>query len=211
MTTRAPVLEDFAVAAPSAPAGDAAPAAADRAEIYEQGYRAGWDDAVSAEAETQTRIGADFARTLQDISFSYHEARGHVLAAIGPLLRLVVERLLPDLARGRFAETVIAAAEPMIGRAADRPVELLVAPANRAAIEALIESEAGADSPIAVVEEPSLGPGQAYLRGAGAAPEGETAIDVDASLAELQQAVEQFFAGEAPAGHDSGGERAANG
>jgi flagellar M-ring protein FliF len=74
-----PVLEDFAtLAGPAAQApSDPAPALADaeRLAAYEQGYRAGWDDAVRAEAADQARIGAELARNLQEMSFSFHEAR----------------------------------------------------------------------------------------------------------------------------------------
>jgi hypothetical protein len=45
---------------------------------FEQGYKAGWDDAVAAQSEDQTRIRADLARNLQSLSFTYQEARSHM-------------------------------------------------------------------------------------------------------------------------------------
>ena len=197
MNTRDFVLEDFTTdtATGAAAGADAGPPAADRAAIYEEGYRAGWDDAAASEREAQAHVAADFARTLQDLSFGFHEARAHVLSSVAPLLRLITERLLPDLARARFAETLVAAAEPLFEAAADRPVEIVVAPANRAAVEALLSAHE--DAPVTLTVEPSLAPGQAYLRGAdsdGDNGAGETAVDLDAGLARLNEAVERFLA-----------------
>ncbi len=70
---------------------------------YEQGYKAGWDDAAAALAEDQTRIRADLARNLQQLSFTYQEARSHILKAVEPLLEEMVGRLLPDMARETLA------------------------------------------------------------------------------------------------------------
>mgnify|MGYP003515970463 CR=1 FL=1 len=50
-----------------------------RLEAYEQGYRAGWEDAAAAHAEDQRRIRVDLARSLQALGFTYQEARAHVL------------------------------------------------------------------------------------------------------------------------------------
>jgi len=213
MSTRTLVLEDFATGTPAAePAtGDTGAPAADRAAIYEEGYRAGWDDAAASERESLAHVGADFARTLQDLSFGFHEARAHVLASVAPLLRLITGQLLPDLARARFAETLVATAEPLFEAAADRPVEIVVAPANRAAVEALLGGHG--DVPVTLTVEPSLGPGQAYLRGADSeAGAGETALDLDASLARLSEAVERFLLGDGDDVQDTDDtRRAANG
>ena len=49
---------------------------------FESGYSAGWEDAAAAQADDQTRVSADLARSLQSLTFTYHEARNHVLKAI---------------------------------------------------------------------------------------------------------------------------------
>ncbi|MBA3904750.1 MAG: flagellar biosynthesis protein, partial [Rhodocyclaceae bacterium] len=38
---------------------------------FEQGYSAGWDDAVAAQNGDQTRIRADLARNLQSLAFTF--------------------------------------------------------------------------------------------------------------------------------------------
>jgi flagellar assembly protein FliH len=64
---------------------------------YDQGYRAGWDDAVQAQSSDQAQISAELARNLKSLSFTFAEARGHVLAAMQPLLADIVARLLPTI------------------------------------------------------------------------------------------------------------------
>ena len=60
---------------------------------FEQGYSAGWDDAVAAQQGDQGRIRADLARNLQSLSFTFQDARSHVLQSIKPLILEMVNRL----------------------------------------------------------------------------------------------------------------------
>ncbi len=133
-----------------------------RLESYEAGYKAGWDDAARAEAEEQGRIGAEFARNLQDLGFTFHEARCHVMQALEPLLAGMVERVLPKLVTETLGQTIVDELLPLATEAADTPIEVVVAPQSRPALEDLL-GESGT-VPFAIVEEPSLAPGQVFLR-----------------------------------------------
>lgn len=189
MTARPLRLDDFS--APQGASGGSEPSAApveERLDVYEKGYKAGWDDAAAAAAEDQARITSDFAKTLQEMSFSYHEARAHVLSTLGPLLTLMAEKVLPEAAHQGLAQTLAQAAAAAADTAAGQPVELVVSPANRAALDRLLEDR-DPGFPLTVVEEPSLGPGQAFLR----AGNGETAIDLDDTLTAIREAVAGFL------------------
>ena len=72
--------------------------------------------------------------------------------------------------------------------AAEAPVELVVNAANRAAVEGLLEA-GSPPLPVTIVEEHTLGPGQAYIRAGG----GETAVDIDTVLKEINEAVGGFL------------------
>lgn len=154
---------------------------------YESGYSAGWEDAAAAQSDDQAKIGADLARNLQSLSFTYHEARAHILRAIEPLLEQIVGRLLPDLARETLAPIVLEVLLPLAEKMADTPITLVLNPAARAGVEALLEKATAI--PLTLVEEPSLGEGQVYLR-LGAS---ETHIDLDRATAEIATAVRGFF------------------
>lgn len=154
---------------------------------YETGYKAGWDDASAAMTEDQTRIRAELARNLQTLSFTYHEARNHVLKAVEPLLLQIVGQILPEIARETLAPFVLETLMPLAEGLGDAPVTLVINPAARAGVEALLEHATGL--PLTIEEEPTLGEGQVYIR-LGTV---ETQVDLDKATAEIASAVRGFF------------------
>lgn len=161
-----------------------------RLAAYEQGYAAGWDDCVAAQAEDQRRLRSDLARHLQAMSFTFHEARSHVLRALGPLLQEVVTHLLPPLAREAIAPVVLETLMPLAENLADKPLVMVLHPDFRAAVELLLEMTSGLS--VTLRDEPSLGEGQVYLL--LGEDEGEVRIDLDRAMAEIIGAVTAFFA-----------------
>ena len=151
-----------------------------RAAGYEQGYSAGWDDANAAAEQEQSRIGTELAHNLLDLSFTFHEARAHVVRSVAPLLAAMVDKLLPELVAEHLGRLIIEQAEPLIAEAADRPIRIQVAPARREQVQRLLD-EAGSH-PFELVEEPSFTPGQARLTSG----ERERFLDLDAALAHIR-------------------------
>jgi len=133
-----------------------------RLEGYESGYQAGWDDATRAETDDQSRIGAEFARNLQDLGFTFQEARAHVMHALEPLLSGMVERVLPRLVSDTIGQTIVEELLPLASAAADAPIEVVVSPASRPALEGFLAQAVSV--PFALVEEPTLTEGQVFLR-----------------------------------------------
>ncbi|WP_395542528.1 flagellar biosynthesis protein [Neotabrizicola sp. sgz301269] len=154
---------------------------------YELGYKAGWDDAASAQTDDQTRIGADLAHSLQALSFTYQEARAHILKALEPLLTEMVHHLLPEMARETLAPLVLEQVMPMAEDLADHPVTLVLNPAVRDAVGGLVTQATGL--PLTLEEEPSLPEGQVYLRMGGA----EAKVDLTRVTQEVCAAVHDFF------------------
>lgn len=154
---------------------------------YDSGYAAGWEDATAAQSDDQNRVRADLARNLQSLGFTYHEARAHVLKALEPLLRQITGQLLPELARDALAPMILEILMPMAEKMADSPIALVLNPAARPAVEALLEQATGL--PMTLQEEPSLSEGQIYLR-LGAV---ETQVNLDRAIAEITAAVRGFF------------------
>ncbi len=154
---------------------------------YEQGYAAGWDDAADAQSEDQARLRADVARNLQTLGFTFQEARVHVLRAIEPLLVEMVTRLLPATARAALGPLVLETLLPLAEGLAETPVTLVLNPASRDAVEAILGKTSGL--PLTVVDEPTLGEGQVYLR-LGTT---EARIDLDAAVSAIGAAVAGFY------------------
>lgn len=160
-----------------------------RLASFESGYTAGWDDATKAQKEEQAAISADLARNLQTLSFTYHEARMHVLTALRPLFGTLIGRLLPEVARASLAGVVAEQLAELGSQLADAPVTLEINPAARRAVEALLESTAA--PPVRFVEEPTLGEGQVYLR----LGQSELLVDLDRAAAEIAAAIGGYFHG----------------
>lgn len=164
-------------------------AAVEEAKVasFEQGYSAGWDDAVAAQQGDQDKIRADLARNLQSLSFTFQDARSHVLQSIRPLILEMVNRLLPEVAREALAPTVLDAVMPMAEGLADAPVTLVLNPANRSQVEDLVAQATGL--PMVIDEEPSMPDGQVYIRFGTA----ETKVDLAQVTADIGLAVRSFF------------------
>ena len=154
---------------------------------YDSGYTAGWEDAAAAQSEDQTRVQADLARNLQGLSFTFHEARQHVLRALQPLMSEMVGRLLPAIGRETLSQVVLEAVMPIAEKLADTPITLVLNPVARPAVEALLEQATGL--PLLITEEPSLSEGQVYLKFG----DSETQVNLDRATAEITAVVRGFF------------------
>ncbi len=154
---------------------------------YDQGYRAGWDDAVQAQMTDQSQISAELARNLKSLSFTFADARQHVLSAMEPLLRDIAARVLPAMAQNVLAPSILHILLPLAERASDSPVEILINPAARQAVETQLAKSAC--PAVTLVDEASLGEGQAFIR----IGQSETRIDLDTAIAEISAALADFF------------------
>jgi len=183
-------LEKFEEPAPSIAAVDAPEIDATeeaRLAAFEQGYKAGWDDAAAAQDEDQRRLSADVGRNLQELSFTYHEARSHLLRGLVPLIHQICERVVPEVARQAVGEIVVAELLPLAEAAASRPVTIVLNPASRPAVESALA--AGHAPPCKILDEPSLGEGLIYLR----LDDTEVQIDLDEATAAIGAAVQAHF------------------
>ncbi len=191
------ILEEFKatpmerLSAKNAGGGSAGPASAEALEKsrlvgYESGYQAGWDDAVRSEADEQERIGAEFARNLQDLGFTFHEARSHIMHALEPLLSGIVEKVLPRLVSETMGQAIIEELLPLASIAADTPIEVVVAPTSRAILEPML---AASVVPFILIEEPTLAEGQAFLRSG----EAEKQIDLTGTVEKIGYAINDLF------------------
>ncbi|MBT9385872.1 ABC transporter ATP-binding protein [Pseudooceanicola sp. CBS1P-1] len=189
MRTMAQLLEDFSVA----PRGDHAPGLSEeeletlRLEAFEKGYKAGWDDAARATREEQAHIGAEFARNLQDLAFTYTEAHSNVLNAVRPMLAEVIDKVVPLIAHETLGLRIRELLDHMLVDRASQKVELVAASQNVPLLEGLMAQDFG--FPLELVADDTLSDGQVFLRFA----EEETEIDLDSVTEGIRGAVSGFF------------------
>lgn len=159
-----------------------------RMAAYEQGFKAGWDDASSAECADQSRIGAEFARSLQDLGFTFHEAHSHIMHSLEPLLSEMVSKVLPHLVSETLGQTVLEQLLSMAEEVSDAPIQIVISPSSRPAIQRLVDE--ASTIPLEIIEERSLAEGQVYLR-MGAL---EKKIDMGAAIEKIGQAIKAVYA-----------------
>lgn len=154
---------------------------------FEQGYSAGWEDAVAAQSAETTRLRGDLGRNLLQISMSYEEARCHVLEALDPLLRDMVSKVMPRIAKDTLPQIVLDHLRPLAATIASAPVTVIGNPASLPQIRELLTSQP--DLPLQFIEEPSLSEGQVYLR----TGKTEQRIDLDAVIHAIGAAIASYY------------------
>ncbi|KAA0916138.1 hypothetical protein FLO80_10445 [Aquicoccus porphyridii] len=158
-----------------------------RLEAFEEGYKAGWDDAIKSQSDDKTQISQDFAQNLQQISFTYHEAQAEILKSLKPVLEEVAGVLLPDIARSNFGAHLLSEVTKLTDAATRHDIEIVVCPANIAALESILSQRDM--SPIKLSSEDNLGEGQAYIRLNGI----ERHIDLDAAMNGIRAAIDGYY------------------
>jgi flagellar assembly protein FliH len=156
-------------------------------ESYDKGYSAGWDDAVAAQQDDQSKVSAELARNLQSLGFTYHEARMHVLKAIRPLIEELIGPFLPELAKNTLGPNVLEVLMPIADTLADAPIKIVLHPNARLAVERVLQGATGL--PLEIVEEETLGVGQVFLR----IGESETELNMGRAIEQVRIAVQNFF------------------
>jgi flagellar assembly protein FliH len=158
-----------------------------RLAAFEQGYTAGWDDAVAAQDSETARLNSDLSQNLQDLSFTYHEAHNHVLSTLEPLLQDMVTKVMPAMARESLSQIVLEHLIPAAKEMAGAPIVIKSNAANKTLLERLLVE--AAPFPLTFSEEPSLGNGQVYL----SFGHKESRVDLDGAIAAIAAAVTGFF------------------
>ena len=189
MISRILKLETFTPADPGLTRDNVTDTVAEEVRLaaYEQGYSAGWDDAVAAQDADLTRLRNELGQNLQDLAFTYHEAHSHVLRTLEPLLRDMVAKVLPAVAREALGQMVVEELRPLVADLTDAPLSIVTHPENVSMIEDLVIAHV--KFPAEVRADPTLGPGQAQFR---IGPT-ERMIDLDGAIAAIAGAVSGFF------------------
>lgn len=157
-----------------------------RLTAFEQGYSAGWEDAMQAQARDQTRVSAALARNLEDISFGYHEALAQMTEALEPTFRGLIDAVLPDVMARTFGHHIVAQLRDMATDTMTGPAVLVVPVGAAAAVQPMLDR----DFSIAVdlAEDPCLEPGRALIR----LGTGERELDFDRLMTSIRNAVDAF-------------------
>lgn len=185
--TRRLVLEAFDEAAAGlvepVPSGGIDASETARLQGYDEGYKSGWDDALQKTLEDGTRIGAEFARNLRDLGFTYEEARAHVLTSLRGFLTELSDVFLPELIDEAMGPVLLECLIDLADESATAPILVRVSSNEAERLERFLADQAVL--PFRIVAEPSLAEGQAYLR-LGAE---ERSVDLTEPLERVREAL----------------------
>ncbi|MEC8016664.1 MAG: hypothetical protein VX203_11555 [Pseudomonadota bacterium] len=158
----------------------------DMLESFEQGYKAGWDDAISAKSEEHASVSAALASKLNDLSFTYHEAREAILADLAPTVEKAIMTVLPEVARQAVGALAVEQLNQIVRENSETPVVLSTAPdCYQPVIDVMPEDQ---QFPVEVVRDESLAEGQVRFEFA----QRERLIDLSEVLEAVGEAMAAF-------------------
>lgn len=152
-----------------------------RETAFEQGYAAGWQDALEQmrHEDALRRIASEEA--LQAISFSYHEAQSALQPAFAALAQAMLETVMPEAARMALPAFLDSELREIAARHTQCPVRLRCASSASATLAQIASSVPSLK--IELVAEPSFTDAQITLS-IGAQ---ERDIDLDDVLVRLRE------------------------
>lgn len=179
----------------SVPVADAQVAAAANGDLledtklasFEKGYSAGWEDAVMAHEAALEKATLEIAQSMQDMSFTYHEAYSKLALAMKPMLTEFVIKLMPSVCRLSLGPVVVQEVTALIEEQVQGTVEIATTPDTAPLLEQALTGSVV--SPFVIVHEPLLSDGQVYVR----LNTSEREINLDGVMASVSEAVDAFF------------------
>jgi len=123
---------------------------------FEQGFAAGWEDAVKAHADGAAERNDEIIEALRDAEFSLSEARRGLLDALTPLFTGIVTAVLPSVAGHALPLHVSEQLKQMSASALDQKIEVEVAADIADKIEDLLKEHFGDALTVVPSEEKTL-------------------------------------------------------
>ena len=186
--TIAHLLEDFGVKTPVEPVSNFSEEVVEEAKLvsFEKGYTAGWDDAIDAKDKEVTNVSATLASSLEDLSFTYHEAQSQLMESLDPMFKVLTSAILPDTMAATFGHHIIDHLNEMAKSRINEPMEVVAAAGEGAAIRALLGDETSLD--VRVREDANLSAGQAQLR----VGQSERELNSEALIESIRESIDAF-------------------
>lgn len=162
--TIAHLLEDFGNAGKVQPATMVSDELHEEQKLvsFENGYTAGWDDAVGAQESETSKISVTLANSLEDMSFTYHEAQNQLIESLDPMFKVLTSAILPDALAASFGHHIVDQLTDMAKDQTGQPLVITVAAGEAGGVRSALTQTFSVE--VKVREDTELSPGQAYLR-----------------------------------------------
>jgi flagellar assembly protein FliH len=153
---------------------------------FDEGYRAGWDDALAAAARESGEMSEALRERLLQISHTQDAANRAALTSLEPLLHELFDKVLPRAADRSFISVIMEEAQALLGQSASDPFQIAVCPEDAAAVR--LQFRSNGFGAVAVVEDATLSASQATLR----CRNEERKVDLQGVLAHFDTAFEEI-------------------
>ncbi|WP_425044964.1 ABC transporter ATP-binding protein [Primorskyibacter sp. S87] len=158
-----------------------------RLASFEQGYSAGWEDAIDAQAQEQGKLTERFVQSVEDMSFGYHEAQGQLIETLTPVFRSLIDVVLPTALNECLGQHLVEQLSEIAQEEVEQPVFLHVPAGMAGALRPVLVKEVS--MPLRVTEDAALGAGQVHIR----VGDVEREIDAEHLLNSIREAVAAFI------------------
>lgn len=157
-----------------------------RLTAFEKGYVAGWEDALKNQETENSRVSDGMAQRLEDISFTFYEARDQFAKCSGEILRLISKKLLPHILHGTLGQHILQEMESILDSGAPDSLTIFVPKGFEKKLQSLLKL----DLPMSlyIEEDISLLDDQIVLR----VGDIEREINIARSINSMLNAVDTF-------------------
>ncbi len=153
---------------------------------FEEGYTAGWDDAVKAHEQAKVALSTTVQKELEQANLTVGTAKEAFSKSTEALFSAVVSKLLPDLAQTGLPDLIVTELQKALAAATDVEAIVKVSTDQQNAVATALEEHLGES--FSVICDPELSPGQACF----AVGETETHIDLPRSVDEISEKLRAF-------------------
>jgi flagellar assembly protein FliH len=157
-----------------------------RLAAFEKGYAAGWEDALKSQATENSRASNGMAHHLEDISFTFHEAREQFAKCSGEILRLISEKFLPEILHGTLGQHILQEIESILNSSAPDALTIFVPKGKKENFQNLLKLELPMS--LYIEEDISLNDDQIALR----VIDIEREINVNRTINSMLDAIDTF-------------------
>ncbi len=156
-------------------------------QSFEDGYSAGWEDALEAQQSSAAQLSAALIEAAKDAALTRDEVFENFLTVTRPLLEAIVTKVVPSAARDALAAHILEIVDAHLNTVADAPINIAVHPSLEHGIAKTLAGKLPDNARI--TSAPDLTESQVIVSLA----QDEHQIDLDRIIAEIQEAVAAFF------------------
>ncbi|MDA7827258.1 hypothetical protein N9A67_03415 [Rhodobacteraceae bacterium] len=132
-----------------------------RLDAFEQGYRAGWDDAGAAYKDSTTNLSQEFLTSLCDLSLTHQEAYKALQQDLIAIVEKIGKSLIPEIVGQSFVPTLVKFITDDMRKLGLASLTISVHPENEAALRSLLDE--GTHQHVTIETSPTLRKDQAIL------------------------------------------------